>query len=90
MPRSKSAAKHLKTDAKRRVSHKAKKSELKSIEKKFGTILQKKELDSAKKQLEIIFSKLDKSVKSGTIHPNKASRKKSRLAKTLNSSASKS
>jgi len=84
MPTSKSAAKHVKTDNQRRLAHKAKRSELKTLEKRLNSSITKKESELAGKVLTSAFSKLDKAVKSGTIHPNKAGRKKSRLQKRFN------
>ncbi|MEM4248090.1 MAG: 30S ribosomal protein S20 [Candidatus Nanoarchaeia archaeon] len=87
MPTTKSAAKHVRTDNQRRIAHKAKRSSLKTAEKKLDSLLASQNSEEAGKQLKSIFSKLDKAVKSGTIHPNKASRKKSRLQKRLNTSS---
>ena len=81
MPKTKSAEKHIKTDEKSRMRHKSKRSELKSLERKIVALAEKKDMEGLKKILSSTFSKLDKAVKSGTLHKNNVSRKKSRLAK---------
>lgn len=83
MPTSKSAKKHLITDEKARVRHKGRRTAIKTVEKKFRTAVENKETEQAKELLVSSFKKLDKAVKAGTIHKNKASRKKSQLHKKL-------
>lgn len=83
MPNSKSAKKHLITDDKARVRNKGRRTAIKNTEKKFRTAVENKEKDQAKELLVSVFQKLDKAVKAGTIHKNKASRKKSQLQKVL-------
>lgn len=61
------------------------KSLLRTETKKFIALLASKKLDEAKKQLIKVSSELDKACSKGIIHKNTASRKKSRLAKKLNS-----
>lgn len=81
MAKTKSAEKHIKTDEKSRVRHKTKRNELKALERKIISLAEKKDMEGLKKVLSSIFSKLDKAVKSGTLHKNSVARKKSRLAK---------
>ena len=81
MAKTKSAEKHIKTDEKSRVRHKTKRNELKALERKIISLAEKKDMEELKKILSAIFSKLDKAVKSGTLHRNSVARKKSRLAK---------
>ena len=81
MPNMKSAKKHLITDEKSRVRHKGRRTAMKTAEKKFRTAVEEKDAAQAKELLVSAFITLDKSVKAGTIHKNKASRKKSQLQK---------
>jgi small subunit ribosomal protein S20 len=83
MPTSKQAAKRIITGEKARLRNKSRKTAIKSSEKKLRTLVEASEMDNAAKQLTDIFQKLDKAVKTGTIHKNKANRKKSRLTATL-------
>lgn len=85
MANSKSALKRLRTSEKERIRNKARKSELKSIEKKFRTEAENGSKDAMRDTLNTMKGKLDKAVKKGVIHKNKANRKKSQLAKLLNS-----
>ena len=84
MPVSKSAAKRIRTSEKARARHKSRNSALKTAEKKLRSSA--KSGEKAKEMYGKISGMLDKAVKSGTIHKNKASRKKSRLARAVNSS----
>lgn len=82
MPVSKSAAKRIRTSEKARVRHKARNSALKTTEKKLRSSISG---EKAKDMYSKLSGMLDKAVKSGTIHKNKANRKKSRLAHAVNS-----
>ena len=84
MPNNKSAEKRLRTSEKERIRNKSRISALKTFEKKFRSALTSTEKDNAKELLSVIFTKLDKAVKCGTIHKNKAANKKSQLSKLLN------
>ncbi|MCF7889579.1 MAG: 30S ribosomal protein S20 [Victivallales bacterium] len=87
MPTSKSAMKRIKTSDKQRLRSKTRRTALKTAENKLKKHLKESETDKAKKQLQEIYQKLDKAVKSGTLHKNKSNRKKSRLSALLNKSA---
>jgi small subunit ribosomal protein S20 len=80
----KSAAKRILTSENARVRHKSRNSALKTAEKKL-----RKAASETGEKAQGMYSKisgmLDKAVKSGTIHKNKANRKKSRLARVVNS-----
>lgn len=80
----KSAAKRVLTSEKARVRHKSRNSALKTAEKKLRKEAPKTG-EKAKEMYSKISGMLDKAVKSGTIHKNKANRKKSRLARVVNS-----
>lgn len=83
MPRRKSAVKRLRVDKKRRLKNIKIKQQLKNTIKKFQALLSNKKIDEAKTLLKRVYSLLDKAAKKRTIHPNKASRRKSRLTRSL-------
>ena len=82
MPNIKSAKKRLITNEKARVRNNAKMSALRTAEKRFRASVEG-DAAAAQKELSVVFNKLDKAVKAGIIHKNKASRKKSRLSALL-------
>lgn len=84
MPTSKSAMKRIRTSEKQKIRNKARRSTLKTSEKKLRSLIETSDIDAAKTQLKDVFKKLDKAVHSGTIHKNKSNRKKSRLSALLN------
>lgn len=79
MPNSKSAKKHMLTDAKRALQNKSRISEVRTTEKKFRMKVEEKDLKSAKELLGRVSSLYDKAAKFRTIKRNQADRKKSRL-----------
>ncbi len=85
MPIKKSAAKALRRSKKARERHKKRKARIKFLRRNFLKNIK----EENKKQAKNIYTKLqkaiDKAVKSGALKENTASRKKSRLAKKLNS-----
>jgi len=83
MPNIKSAKKRLITNEKARVRNKSKITALRTAEKKFRASVDASETEAAQKELSSVFNKLDKAVKAGIIHKNKAARKKSRLSALL-------
>ena len=83
MPNIKSAKKRLITNEKARVRNKAKMSALRTAEKIFRTTVEAGNTDTAQKELSTAFAKLDRAVKAGIIHKNKAARKKSQLSALL-------
>lgn len=78
--------KRAKTSEKARVRNKTAKAAIKTIEKKFRGFLVKDAV-VAEVSFKETCSKLDKAANTGKIHKNKANRKKSRLAKVLNTVA---
>ena len=76
MPNIKAAQKWMRQSEKRTTRNKDAKTRLKTI---FKKAVSTRDADTAKS----VESQLDKAAKSGIIHPNKAARKKSRLAKAL-------
>ncbi len=83
MPNIKSAKKRLITNEKARVRNKTKMTALRTAEKRFRTSVESADASVAQKDLSTVFVKLDKAVKAGIIHKNKASRKKSQLTALL-------
>ena len=84
---SRSAAKTLRQSEQARLRHKSRRNMIYTMEKKFRAAVAAKDEATAKDLLSKQFAVLDKAVKGGTFHKNKANRKKSRLAlliKTIN------
>lgn len=80
MPIKKSAAKRLRSGAKRHGRNQSRKSVVRTAEKKLLEKIETKDVEGAKTALKTCFTSLDKAAKLGSIHDNKADRKKSRLA----------
>jgi small subunit ribosomal protein S20 len=81
LPTHKSAEKRLKTSEKANIRNKA-------IKSRIMTLLKKTETSSDEASLKEAVSFLDKAARKGTIHPNKASRIKSRLTRQVQKKAS--
>lgn len=84
MPTSKSAAKRVRTSEKSRIKNKSCKSAIATLEKNFRTAVEASDIKKAEELLANICANLDKAVKTGIVHTNKSSRKKSRLALLVN------
>ncbi|MEA5576547.1 30S ribosomal protein S20 [Anabaena sp. UHCC 0451] len=90
MANTKSALKRAQIGERNRLRNKAYKSAVKTLMKKYFTAVEvyaanptpesKQELEA---RMSEVYSKIDKAVKRGVLHPNNGSRKKSRLAKKL-------
>ena len=89
MPHTKSALKSVRTNELARIKHKAVRRSITTAEKKYRETLKATEPKDVKKVYSEISSLLDKAVKGGTIHKNKANRKKSQLAKIVAASIKK-
>lgn len=88
MPTTKSAAKRMRQDEKIRMRSRARRSEIKTSQKKLEQALEAQKPDDAKAAFKVLQAKLDKAAKGGaTIHKNKAARRKSRLQKKINAMA---
>ncbi len=85
----KSAVKTHKQSEKARVRHKSRRNAISTMEKKLRTAVEAGDKNAAAELLKTQYAALDKAVKSGTFHKNKANRKKSRLASLVNSAAKK-
>jgi len=80
-----SAKKRVKQNAKRRTINRARKSQVKTQIKHFETALSSGDVEAASEQYQLIVRKLDKTAATSTMHKRTAARKKSRLARRLNS-----
>ena len=85
MAHSLSAKKRVKQNAKRRTINRARKSQVKTQIKHFETALSSGDVEAASKQYRLIARKLDKTAATSTMHKRTAARRKSRLARRLNS-----
>lgn len=85
MAHSLSAKKRVRQSLKRRARNRARKDQLKLQVKSFMAALAAHDIPKAEKELSLTASRLDKVASKNTIHKNAASRKRSRLAKKLNS-----
>ncbi len=85
MAHTKSAIKRLRTSTEANKRNRARKSELKTYERKFQEAIASGDSASALELVKVCSSRLDKAVKAGTIHANKAANKKSQFDKLVNS-----
>ncbi|HTL70749.1 MAG TPA: 30S ribosomal protein S20 [Candidatus Eisenbacteria bacterium] len=85
MAHRRSSIKKIRIDRRRREHNLQTISELKTVARKMNASLVEKKKDEAVKAARAYFSKLDKAVKRGIIHKNRASRRKSRIQVKLNS-----
>jgi small subunit ribosomal protein S20 len=84
-----SAKKRIRQNNKRRITNRAKKSQVKTQIKRYEEALSGGNVDAAAEQLRQVTKKLDKAAATSTMHKKTAARKKSRLAKKLNAIKSK-
>ncbi len=85
MAHSLSAKKRVRQTERRNRINRARKSRIKTQIKRFDKALAGGDAKAANEQYRLIVKKLDEIVGSGTMHKNTVARKKSRLAKKLNS-----
>ncbi len=85
MAHSLSAKKRARQNTKKRVINRSRKSQVKTQVKHFEAALSKGDADAASEQYRLAAQKLDKVAATSTMHKKTAARKKSRLAKRLNS-----
>ena len=85
MAHSLSAKKRVKQNAKRRTINRGRKSQIKTQIKHFDLAISSGDVETASEQYRLVAQKLDKSAATSTMHKRTAARKKSRLAKQLNS-----
>ena len=84
MPIKHAALKQIRKDRKRRPRNQAIRSELRTMTKRLVTFLMTQKLDEAKALLHHLVRRYDQAASKGIIHPNTASRHKSRLMHRLN------
>ena len=80
-----SAKKRIRQNAKKRSINRARKSQVKTQVRRFEEALSSGDTEAASEQYRLVVSKLDKTAATSTMHKKTAARKKSRLAKKLNS-----
>jgi small subunit ribosomal protein S20 len=83
MPTRKSGLKHMRADEKKRQRNARVKSSLKTLTRKYETLVAKGDKEGAAKIFPSVASAMDKAAKKGIIHDNRAARQKSRLARKL-------
>ncbi len=84
MPNIKSAKKRVKTDAIKKERNKDKVASMRTAIKKVKLASKQGDAKLAEENLKVANKKIDKAVKSGLVHKNKAARDKSKLTKTVN------
>lgn len=85
MAHSLSAKKRVRQNANRNRINRARKSQIKTQIKRFEQALSVGDAKAASEQYRLVARKLDEVASTSTMHKNTAARKKSRLAKKLNS-----
>lgn len=85
MAHSLSAKKRVRQNAKRRMINRVRKSQVKTQIKHFEAALSSGDAEAASEQYRLIVQKLDQNAATSTMHKRTAARKKSRLARQLNS-----
>ena len=83
MPTTKSAEHRMRSTARRHFHNQSIKSRLKTLEKAFLELTATGKKEEATATLRAVSAAFDKAAKTGVLHPNNASRKKSRLASRL-------
>ena len=83
MPIKRSSFKDLRKSRARRVRNLSTMSEIRTLAKKFESLIIEKKTKEAGAALSSFASKMDKAAKKGVIKKNNAARKKSRLAKLV-------
>ena len=85
MPNIKSSIRSVKTDAERRAKNAPIKASIRNVARKVVVLTETGSLDEAKATFATATGLIDKASRKGIIHKNAANRKKSRLAKKINS-----
>jgi small subunit ribosomal protein S20 len=83
VPNIQSAKKRLRQSIERRARNRAAKSTLKTYIKRLQSSVTAKEFDAARSQFSAVCKLIDQTAAKGIIHPNKASRTKSRLSHSI-------
>jgi small subunit ribosomal protein S20 len=85
MPNIKSQKKRVKTNEKKRAYNASFKSSMKTAIKQVEAAIEAKDHKKAMENLTLAYKKLDKANQKGILHKNTVARKKSNLAKSVNS-----
>ncbi len=85
MPNKQSAEKRLRQDEKRRLLNKARKTELKTLNKQFVRAVHDGQKDEATSLCNRLAKRMDQAASRNVLHKNTVSRRKSAIAKQLNS-----
>lgn len=85
MPRSRTVLKRQRQTERERLRTKAVRSELRTLERRVETA---GDPATAQAELKALQTRLDQAAAKGVIHPNRAARKKARLARRINKPAS--
>ncbi len=85
MAHSLSAKKRVRQNEKRRIINRARKSRVKTQIKHFLQAVDSGDVEAAEQQFRLVAKRLDKTAATSTMHKRTAARKKSRLARQLNS-----
>jgi len=80
-----SAKKRVRQNVKSRTINRGRKSRIKTQIKHFDAAVDAGDVEAASEQYRLVVQKLDKTAATSTMHKKTAARKKSRLAKQLNS-----
>ncbi|MFC3039116.1 30S ribosomal protein S20 [Virgibacillus xinjiangensis] len=81
----KSAIKRVDVNNKKRAHNQKIKSEMRSQIKRLEKLVEAKDVENAKAQLNTAVKQIDKAVQKGLVHQNNGNRQKSRLAQKVNS-----
>jgi len=84
MPKTSSAKKRMKQNQKRRIRNRTIRSTTRTQVKKLLTALAAGDAERVQKEFTLAQKRMDKAVSKGVLHPNTASRQKSRLAAKVN------
>ena len=87
MPNTKSAEKRVRSNARKAARNRSVKSRLKTLEKKYLSVLSSGKADETKAAYGDVVSALAKAAKAGVVHPSTANRKRSRLTLRMNAAA---
>ena len=85
MAHSLSAKKRVRQNAKKRAINRGRKSQIKTQIKHFDEAVASGDVEAASEQYRLVVQKLDKTASTSTMHKRTVARRKSRLAKQLNS-----
>jgi small subunit ribosomal protein S20 len=88
VPITKSANKQMRASAKKQIRNKPPRSQCKTNITKAEKLIFSGDIEAAQKAVVTAISSLDKAAEKGILHPNNASRRKSRLMKKLNEAQS--